>query len=100
MLSWQLVATLVHLLRSLIGLLFIRCFKCLCIADSAMPVETAIVGDERGEFLYSSVNDLGNVHGSQECYTDAVALIFAKERNSTPGSHSFCVYLYGGQRRI
>ncbi|XP_048136768.1 F-box/LRR-repeat protein At5g63520 isoform X2 [Rhodamnia argentea] len=47
--------------------------------DSAMPVETAIVGDERGEFLYRSVNDWGNVHGSQECCTDAVALIFAKE---------------------
>ncbi|KAK3439739.1 hypothetical protein EUGRSUZ_B00095 [Eucalyptus grandis] len=53
--------------------------------DSAMPVETAIVGDERGDFLYRSANNLRNVHGSQKCHDDAVALVFAKERNSTPG---------------
>ncbi|KAL3748006.1 hypothetical protein ACJRO7_009260 [Eucalyptus globulus] len=53
--------------------------------DIAMPVETAIVGDERGNFLYRSANNLRNVHGSQKCHDDAVALVFAKERNSTPG---------------
>ncbi|KAF8036984.1 hypothetical protein BT93_B0035 [Corymbia citriodora subsp. variegata] len=53
--------------------------------DCAMPVETAIVGDERGNFLYRSVNDLRNAQGSQKYYSHAVALIFAKDRNSTPG---------------
>ncbi|XP_030458346.2 F-box/LRR-repeat protein At5g63520 isoform X1 [Syzygium oleosum] len=66
--------------------------------DSAMPVETAIVGDERGTCLYRTVNDLRNVHGSQECYTDAVALVFAKERNSSPavGEIRFHVVLSDG----
>lgn len=100
--TWMLYWSLLWLICSwrLIGLFFIRCFKWLCIADSAMPVETAIVGDERGTCLYRTVNDLRNVHGSRECYTDAVALVFAKERNSSPGSHSSCVYLFGFQRRM
>ncbi|CAN6585586.1 unnamed protein product [Malus baccata var. baccata] len=53
--------------------------------DYTMPAETVIVGDERGRFLYRSENESRNVCGSAKYFTDAVALIFAKDKGKPHG---------------
>ncbi|KAF4361139.1 hypothetical protein F8388_007606 [Cannabis sativa] len=56
------------------------------LSDYAMPKETVIVGDERGRFLYKSGNESRNFCGSAKYFTDAVALVFAKDRNRAYGN--------------
>ncbi|XP_062115919.1 F-box/LRR-repeat protein At5g63520 isoform X2 [Humulus lupulus] len=56
------------------------------ILDYAMPKETVIVGDERGRFLYRSRNESQNFCGSAKYFTDAVALVFARDRNRDYGN--------------
>lgn len=51
-----------------------------------MPKETAIVGDERGRFLYRSANESRNFCGSSKYFTDAVALTFARDTNNINGT--------------
>nr|XP_028960042.1 F-box/LRR-repeat protein At5g63520-like [Malus domestica] len=51
------------------------------VADYAMPAETVIVGDERCRILYRSENESRNVCGNAKYFTDAVALIFAKDKD-------------------
>ncbi|KAM1017705.1 hypothetical protein ACFX2A_048236 [Malus domestica] len=50
-----------------------------------MPAETVIVGGERGRFLYRSENESRNVCGSAKYFTDAVALIFVKDKGKPHG---------------
>ncbi|KAL5543881.1 hypothetical protein UlMin_007665 [Ulmus minor] len=52
------------------------------ILDYAMPKETVIVGDERGRFLYRSGNETRNFCGSTKYFSDAVALVFARDRET------------------
>ncbi|KAI5329509.1 hypothetical protein L3X38_028906 [Prunus dulcis] len=53
--------------------------------DYSMPMETVIVGDERGRFLYRSGNESRNVCGSAKYFSDAVALIFARDKDKPSG---------------
>ncbi|XP_008239495.1 PREDICTED: F-box/LRR-repeat protein At5g63520 [Prunus mume] len=53
--------------------------------DYSMPMETVIVGDERGRFLYRSGNESRNVCGSAKNFSDAVALIFARDKDKPSG---------------
>ncbi|XWS37102.1 hypothetical protein CRYUN_Cryun19dG0014200 [Craigia yunnanensis] len=53
--------------------------------DYAMPMETIIVGEERGQFMYRSGNDVRNVSGNLKHSSDAVALVFARDRNKAHG---------------
>ncbi|XP_050150934.1 F-box/LRR-repeat protein At5g63520-like isoform X1 [Malus sylvestris] len=53
--------------------------------DYAMPTETVIVGDERCRFLYRSENESRNVCGNAKYFTDAVGLIFAKDKDKPHG---------------
>ncbi|KAF8029844.1 hypothetical protein BT93_E2306 [Corymbia citriodora subsp. variegata] len=55
--------------------------------DYAMPLEAAIVGDEKGNFEYRSANDSRYISaiGPQNYTTSAVALVFAKDRHKCPG---------------
>ncbi|XP_030454519.1 F-box/LRR-repeat protein At5g63520-like isoform X1 [Syzygium oleosum] len=57
------------------------------IADYAMPLETAIVGDEKGNFEYRSVDKSRYISAIvlQNYTTSAVALVFAKDRHKRPG---------------
>ncbi|XP_048445680.1 F-box/LRR-repeat protein At5g63520-like isoform X1 [Pyrus x bretschneideri] len=55
--------------------------------DYAMPAETVIVGDERGRFLYRSENESRNVCGSAKYFTDAVTLVFAKDKDKPHGKY-------------
>lgn len=63
-------------------------------ADYAMPMETVIVGDERGRFLYRSWDESRNVCGSRKYLSDAVALVFARDRDTSSGIY-FYTYLCG-----
>ncbi|KAK4846612.1 hypothetical protein QYF36_019848 [Acer negundo] len=54
--------------------------------DYAMSRETVIVGDEGSHFLYRSRNDLRNVGESPKHYVDAVALVFASDRDKPQGT--------------
>ncbi|XVF11508.1 hypothetical protein REPUB_Repub08aG0033500 [Reevesia pubescens] len=56
--------------------------------DYAMPIETIIVGDERGQFVYRSSNDVRNISRSlkHSADADAVALVFASDRNKAHGT--------------
>lgn len=58
-------------------------------ADYAMPMETVIVGDERGHFLYRSCDESRNVCGSTKYVSGAVALVFARDRDKSSG-----IYFY------
>ncbi|CAN1175247.1 F-box/LRR-repeat protein At5g63520 [Linum perenne] len=49
--------------------------------DYAMSPETIIVGDERAQFLYRSGTESRSVCGSLKYFSDAVALVFAKDRS-------------------
>lgn len=62
-------------------------------ADYAMPMETVIVGDERGRFLYRSWDESRNVCGSAKYISEAVALVFARDSDKSSGTY-FYVYLY------
>jgi hypothetical protein len=62
-------------------------------ADYAMPMETVIVGDERGRFLYGSWDESRNVCGSTKYISEAVALVFARDSDKSSGIY-FYVYLY------
>lgn len=56
-------------------------------ADNIMPKETAIVGDGGGCFLFNSTNY--EITSPLKSYTlDAVALVFAKDKNKSPGTYS------------
>lgn len=57
-----------------------------------MPSETIIVGDERGRFLYRSGNESRNVRGNTKYLSDAVALVFARDKEKSDGTY-FCIYL-------
>ncbi|TXG54393.1 hypothetical protein EZV62_019649 [Acer yangbiense] len=54
--------------------------------DYALSRETVIVGDEGSRFLYRSRNDLRNVGESPNHYVDAVALVFASDRDKPQGT--------------
>ncbi|KAK6261960.1 hypothetical protein QUC31_007776 [Theobroma cacao] len=53
--------------------------------DYAMSMETIIVGDERGQFVYKSGDVSRNVSSSLKCSPDAVALVFARDRDKAHG---------------
>lgn len=61
------------------------------ILDHAMPIETVIVGDERGSFVFRCGNDSRNVYGRRG-YIEAVALVFAQDRNRSSGT-SRCLFV-------
>ncbi|KAK7302295.1 hypothetical protein RJT34_13181 [Clitoria ternatea] len=65
--------------------------------DYAMPMDTVIVGDERGSFIYRSGNDARNIC-CREGYTEALALVFAEDRNRdrSSGTIRFHVALSNG----
>ncbi|KAK0591263.1 hypothetical protein LWI29_037722 [Acer saccharum] len=54
--------------------------------DYALSRETVIVGDEGSHFLYRSRKDLRNVGESPKHYVDAVALVFASDRDKPQGT--------------
>ncbi|KAF5476531.1 hypothetical protein F2P56_003278 [Juglans regia] len=64
--------------------------------DYALPMETVIVGDERGRFLYKSGTESRNVCGSTKYLTDAVALVFAMDRDESVGNIQFHIALSSG----
>ncbi|KAJ9163910.1 hypothetical protein P3X46_023532 [Hevea brasiliensis] len=53
--------------------------------DYAMLKETIIVGDEKTEFLYRSGMESKNVCESKKYFSDAVALVFARDREKAHG---------------
>ncbi|XVF08679.1 hypothetical protein REPUB_Repub07fG0023900 [Reevesia pubescens] len=53
--------------------------------DYAMPMGTIIVGDEKGQFVYRSVNDSRNISSILKHSPDAVALVFARDRDKARG---------------
>ncbi|XVE56556.1 hypothetical protein DITRI_Ditri04bG0020500 [Diplodiscus trichospermus] len=53
--------------------------------DYAMAMETIIVGDERGQFVYRSAKESKNISGNLKCSPDAVALVFARDRDKAHG---------------
>ncbi|XP_021287101.1 F-box/LRR-repeat protein At5g63520 [Herrania umbratica] len=53
--------------------------------DYAMSSETIIVGDERSQFVYRSGDVSRNVSSSLKCSPDAVALVFARDRDKAHG---------------
>ncbi|XP_057972533.1 F-box/LRR-repeat protein At5g63520 [Malania oleifera] len=66
--------------------------------DAALSVETAIVGDPSSSFLYRSRDDARNVYGSVEYSSDAVAFVFARDRDKSRsiGEIQFHVELSSG----
>ncbi|KAK7302297.1 hypothetical protein RJT34_13183 [Clitoria ternatea] len=63
--------------------------------DHAMPKETAIVGDAGGCFIFNSLNYM--IARQANSYAlDAVALVFAKDQNKSPGKTQFHVVMAGG----
>ncbi|KAF3436909.1 hypothetical protein FNV43_RR19662 [Rhamnella rubrinervis] len=64
--------------------------------DYTMPLDTVIVGDEKGRFLYRSGDESRNVCGSAKYLTDAVALIFARDKEMNCGNIRFHVGLSNG----
>ena len=72
-----------------ICLWFIIVSNILSISDFAMSLETIIVGDERGQFVYRSGNDARNVSSKRKHSPDAVALVFARDRKRAHGNCSF-----------
>jgi len=60
--------------------------------DHAMSRETFIAGDERAQFLYKSGIESRNVHGSgTEYISDAVVLVFARDRHKASG---ICLFIH------
>ncbi|KAG2678505.1 hypothetical protein I3843_11G005400 [Carya illinoinensis] len=64
--------------------------------DYALPMETVIVGNERGCFLYKSGDESRNVCGSAKYLSDAVALVFAMDRDESVGNIQFHIALSSG----
>ncbi|KAK4256933.1 hypothetical protein QN277_006590 [Acacia crassicarpa] len=64
--------------------------------DHAMPKDTFIVGDERGRVAYRSGNDSGNGYARTGYLAEAVALVFAQDRDRSPGEIKFHVALSNG----
>lgn len=54
-----------------------------------MLKETVIAGDEKTEFLYRSGMESKNVCESTKYFSDAVALVFARDREKAHGSCLF-----------
>ncbi|KAI4329503.1 hypothetical protein MLD38_027885 [Melastoma candidum] len=54
--------------------------------DYAMPAETVIVGDEKGRFLYQSAGHRGKSGERREYFVDAIALVFARDKDKTSGA--------------
>ncbi|KAE9608585.1 hypothetical protein Lal_00020779 [Lupinus albus] len=63
--------------------------------DYAMPKDTVIVGDERSCFIYRSGNDSRNACGRRG-NIEAVALVFAEDRDRVSGKIKFHVALSNG----
>uniref|UniRef100_A0A0R0KAC4 FIST C-domain domain-containing protein n=1 Tax=Glycine max TaxID=3847 RepID=A0A0R0KAC4_SOYBN len=65
--------------------------------DHAMPMDTVIVGDERGsfDFVHKSGND-SRIICSKKGNIEAVALVFARDRNRSLGTIRFHVALSNG----
>ncbi|XP_057423964.1 F-box/LRR-repeat protein At5g63520-like isoform X2 [Lotus japonicus] len=63
--------------------------------DYAMPMDTIIVGDERGSFVYCSGNDSRSIRGRTRD-TEAVALVFAQDRDRSSGSIRFHIAFSNG----
>lgn len=63
------------------------------IADYAMSMKTVIVGDERSQFLYRSGDDSRNYFESSKYNCDAVALVFASDKDKPCGIYLF-VYAF------
>ncbi|KAL3733039.1 hypothetical protein ACJRO7_022546 [Eucalyptus globulus] len=53
--------------------------------DYAMPLEAAIVGDEKGTFQYRSADSSRYISAIGQHTISAVALVFAKDRHKCPG---------------
>lgn len=66
----------------------------LSISDYAMSMETIIVGDERGQFVYRSSDVSRNVGTNKKHSPDAVALVFARDRNKARGNYSYVMHLF------
>ncbi|KAH9769984.1 F-box/LRR-repeat protein [Citrus sinensis] len=54
--------------------------------DYAMSMNTVFVGDERSRFAYRSGDDLRNVCGNPAFISDAVALVFASDKEKPHGT--------------
>ncbi|KAH7528202.1 F-box/LRR-repeat protein At5g63520 [Ziziphus jujuba] len=55
------------------------------VLDFAMPLETVILGNERSRFLYRSESDYKDVRGNKTCFTCAIALVFANDKDKSCG---------------
>lgn len=55
-----------------------------------MPKETAVVGDQRCQFVYQSADNSRNFYERDHNFMiDAVALTFARDRDQIPGIYCF-----------
>ncbi|KAJ1386208.1 FIST, C-domain, partial [Sesbania bispinosa] len=63
--------------------------------DYAMPMDTVIVGDERGSFVYRSQNNSRNFCGGTG-HIEAVALVFVQDRDRSSGNIRFHVAFSNG----
>lgn len=61
-----------------------------------MSMNTVFVGDERSRFAYRSADDLRNVCGNPAFISDAVALVFASDKDKPHGIYFFvyCLLLF------
>ena len=55
------------------------------VADYAMSMETVILGEESGHFMYRSGDDSRNISGSLKNSCDGVALVFARDNDKPQG---------------
>lgn len=55
------------------------------VADYAMSMETVILGEESGHFMYRSGDDSRNISGSLKNSCDGVALVFARDNAKPQG---------------
>lgn len=62
-----------------------------------MPLDTVIVGDEKSRFLYISGDESRNVCGSAKYFTDAVALVFAKDKEKICGESLYLLVYWLGR---
>ncbi|XP_065872994.1 F-box/LRR-repeat protein At5g63520 isoform X2 [Euphorbia lathyris] len=68
--------------------------------DYAMSKETVIAGDEKAEFLYRSGIESRNFCGSTNYISDAIALVFARDRYKPDGEIQFQAMLSSGVSAI
>lgn len=79
----------------LLLLFYARCWlNLIFIADFAMPLETVILGNERSRFLYRSESDYKDVRGNKTCFTCAIALVFANDKDKSCGRYSFGWFIW------